>query len=1049
MPLLVPGATRMMRSDMAGGDEATGGGAGAAEIRTFLIADVRGYTLFTQERGDEAAGKLAAKFADIAREIVESRGGTLLELRGDEALCVFSSARDAIRAATDLQRRFVEETQAAREFPLMVGIGIDAGEAVRVGDGYRGGALNLAARLCGQARAGEILGSREVTHLARTVEGVRYEDRGAMRLKNLPDPVSVVRIVATDGDAMEQLRPFAAKPPAPARRSRALIAAIAVVAALALVAIAIPVLTSGDGEPPLDANTLARLDPEDGSVDLAFELDLRPGEMTIGFGSAWVVEPDRNRVVRLRLADGSVADTIPVGRSPSGIAVGDGAVWVTNAADGTVDRIDVETNTVSQTLPAGSSPEGVAVGDGSLWVADRVGAALLRIDPVSGESIPVELDGLPSAVAFTPEGVWVTLAPGGLARVDGDRFTLDADVPQRLSAVAYAFGSIWVASDLDASVTRVDPSTGDVQAAVPVGEGPTSLAGAGGRLWVSSADDGSLAAIDPGSNSVASTIPVEGEAASLAADGGDLWLGVGPSAAEHRGGTMHVWAAEGVSTLDPPLLYADAVGWQVLSMTNDGLVAYRKVGGPDGLSIVPDLATALPEISEDGLTYRFAVRDDVAYSNGDPVRPEDFRRALERSIALSDAFYYFKAIVGVDECRAQLEACDLSEGIEVGDDSVTFHLAVPDGDLLFKLALPFAFAVPADTPIEDVGFDPVLATGPYVITEASKNGIELERNPRFREWSAAAQPGGYAEAISIEFGKGDDAFDRVATGDLDVMLAPPDPEDLAVARAEYPARIFETNAAQTLFVGFDVLKPPFDDERVRQAVSYAIDRARLVDLLGGTETQRATCQILPPSFQGYTPYCPFTRDPGAEWSAPDIDRARELVAQADAVGEPVRVSIAEDYYPGAVEVSEQVTATLNEIGLRATLEIIPFGRYVGDSFSPPGSPEHPQVLSYMWFLGYPGASEFLAPQYGCGANFNVTGFCEETVDRRMEEARSLQTSDPGSANRAWSDLEHDLVDGAALVPLLNPISTLVVSERAGNVRINPLFGMLLGQVWVT
>ncbi|HEX6581328.1 MAG TPA: hypothetical protein VF195_10710, partial [Actinomycetota bacterium] len=55
------------------------------QIRTFLIADVRGYTLVTQERGDEAAAKLAAKFADIAREVIEERGGTLLELRGDEA----------------------------------------------------------------------------------------------------------------------------------------------------------------------------------------------------------------------------------------------------------------------------------------------------------------------------------------------------------------------------------------------------------------------------------------------------------------------------------------------------------------------------------------------------------------------------------------------------------------------------------------------------------------------------------------------------------------------------------------------------------------------------------------------------------------------------------------------------------------------------------------------------------------------------------------------------------------------------------------------------
>ena len=159
------------------------------QIRTFLIADVRGYTLFTQERGDEAAAKLAAKFADIAREVIEGRGGTLLELRGDEALCVFSSTREAIRAAVDLQQRFVEETLEQSELPLTVGIGLDAGEAVAVQGGYRGGALNLAARLCGQARAGEILASREVTHLARRLDGIRYEDRGSLTFKGIADPV--------------------------------------------------------------------------------------------------------------------------------------------------------------------------------------------------------------------------------------------------------------------------------------------------------------------------------------------------------------------------------------------------------------------------------------------------------------------------------------------------------------------------------------------------------------------------------------------------------------------------------------------------------------------------------------------------------------------------------------------------------------------------------------------------------------------------------------------------------------------------------------------
>src|SRR5919109_5468262 len=77
-----------------------------ADVRTFLIADVRGYTRFTQEHGDEEAGRLAAVFAELARETVVACGGELIELRGDEALCVFGSARQAVRAAIELQTAF-------------------------------------------------------------------------------------------------------------------------------------------------------------------------------------------------------------------------------------------------------------------------------------------------------------------------------------------------------------------------------------------------------------------------------------------------------------------------------------------------------------------------------------------------------------------------------------------------------------------------------------------------------------------------------------------------------------------------------------------------------------------------------------------------------------------------------------------------------------------------------------------------------------------------------------------------------------------------------
>ena len=174
-------------------------------VRTFLFADIRGYTTFTQEHGDEAAGRLAGKYAEIVRETVERRDGTLLELQGDGALCVFTSTRQAIRASIELQRRFVDETVADPSMPFPVGIGLDAGEAVSVEGGYRGGALNLGARLCSIAGPGEILASREVVHLARKVDGVTSVDRGTAQLKGIGHPVQVVRLKAEADDAAEDV----------------------------------------------------------------------------------------------------------------------------------------------------------------------------------------------------------------------------------------------------------------------------------------------------------------------------------------------------------------------------------------------------------------------------------------------------------------------------------------------------------------------------------------------------------------------------------------------------------------------------------------------------------------------------------------------------------------------------------------------------------------------------------------------------------------------------------------------------------------------------
>lgn len=167
-----------------------------SDVRIFLLAEVRDYTRFSQERGDEEATRLVERFARLARLAVEMRAGKVIELRGDEALAVFGSPRQALRAAVELQARYTEETQRDPSLPLRVGIGLDAGEAVPFEGGYRGRALNLAARLKDQARAGQVLATEAIIHLAGQMDGLAYAEQGLVHPKGFALPVHVIQVVA-------------------------------------------------------------------------------------------------------------------------------------------------------------------------------------------------------------------------------------------------------------------------------------------------------------------------------------------------------------------------------------------------------------------------------------------------------------------------------------------------------------------------------------------------------------------------------------------------------------------------------------------------------------------------------------------------------------------------------------------------------------------------------------------------------------------------------------------------------------------------------------
>jgi len=1023
-----------------------------AGIRTFLIADVRGYTLFTQERGDEAAAKLAARFAGIAREAVEQHGGSVIELRGDEALAVFTSARQAILAATHAQDRFLEETIADPTLPLPVGIGLDAGEAVPVEGGYRGGALNLAARLCGQAVAGEILASQGVIHLARKVEGVRTQDRGELHLKNLTEPVHVFRLISEEADPAVRFREFAPAPPrrdaTPIRLARAHPVIALVVALVLVAAVAVParLFLRGDGTTTIVGDALAMIDLESGELMGSVPLDYRPGAVAVGLGSIWVTLPDRSAVEQIDPETMNVRDTITVGADPVGIAIGAGSVWVTNGGNSTVSRISPGTNSVA-TIDVPGGPTGIAVGREGVWVASSLEASVSRIDPESNEvGPPVGVGDRPAGVAIDDLGVWVAnAASGDVSRIDPDTNSVRPvqGVGHGPRAIAAGPEGVWVANSLGGTVAHVDPVTNEADQTISVGGGPTGLTLAGASVWVSQGSSGSVTRIAPGSEPT--SIQLGWEANDIALGDSVLWVTVRGDPSAHRGGTLTVWAAEEwFDSIDPALAYSPAT-WDILALTNDGLVGFPRTGGLESISPVPDLALSLPEPSPDGKTYTFQLRERPMYSTGEPVRPEDFRRAIERVFSLeSPGSDYYRTILGADACqRKPGDPCHLDRGIVADDaaNTVTFHLSAPDPDFLDALAMPFAYAVPAGSPVALTHDDTVPATGPYAIEgyEAGKK-VVLGRNPEF-DVSEAARPDGFPDRIVWRFGSDEDLMVKdTLGGKADFMLAPL-PAQIPELEIQVPGQLHRSPRANTAYMVLNTQVAPFDDVDVRQALNFAVDRTK-TRTLSGQQWINATCQIIPPTLPGYSPYCPYTLHPHETWSAPDLESARTLVERSGTAGEKVTVWASEEVWPISVPVGRYFVKLLKKLHYRAELNKV----HRDALFSALGG--EAQITFTMWTTDYADASGFIPPVLECNAGYNFAGFCNRDIDMRMERADRLRSTDLASALDLWSEVDHDLVNQAAWVPLGNPDWVSLVSQRLGNYQSNPVWGPLVDQMWV-
>src|SRR5689334_16855105 len=524
------------------------------------------------------------------------------------------------------------------------------------------------------------------------------------------------------------------------------------------------------------------------------------------------------------------------------------------------------------------------------------------------------------------------------------------------------------------------------------------------------------------------------------------------SSAGASGGTFNAVANKAPSGSPDPQINYTLQEWQLLIFSHDGLIAFKRAGGTEGTKIVPDLATSVPKPTDGGKTYTFTIRKGIKFSNGKELKPSDVKYTFLRLFKIKqspNAGSWYNVIVGGDACVKSPDTCNLDQGV-IADDSkgtVTFHLTRGDPEFLDKLAVPFAFILPTGTPNHEVQIPPP-GTGPYKwVTYNPNKELKLVRNTYFKEWSKDAQPNGKPDVIVEKLNISvEGEVTQVENGTADWMFDTPPADRLNEMSTKYANQVYVNPLTAVYYFAFNVRIPPFNNLKARQAVNYATDRNALVKIYGGPKLATPTCQVLPPNFPGYKPYCPYTANPeSGKWTAPDMAKAKQLVQESGTAGTAVKVN--SDTTEVDKAYGEYFVDLLNKLGYKATPQ------FLSNDIQYPYVQNSKNKVNFAyssWFADYPAASDFLNILLGCdsfhpnsNSSPNIAEFCDKTIQSSMTKASQTSITNPTQGNAIWQQVDKNVADAAPWVAMFNPKELDFVSKRFKNFTFSPQWLLLL------
>lgn len=493
----------------------------------------------------------------------------------------------------------------------------------------------------------------------------------------------------------------------------------------------------------------------------------------------------------------------------------------------------------------------------------------------------------------------------------------------------------------------------------------------------------------------------------------------------------------------------DVVQYNSLVTTNasadvifDGLVKFDEASG----KVVPALAQTW-DVSADGLSYTFHLRHGVKFQTTDAFKPsrdfnaDDVIFTFSRMLDPANPWHKVSGASGFPHAQS-MQLPKLIKAVDRVDDyTVRFELNERNATFVPVLTMGFASIYPAEYAAQllkanqtgQLNTKPV-GTGPFVLRSYQRDAIiRYDANPSY--W------GGKPKAARLIYSITPDTsvrVQKVKAGECEIALQPK-PQDIASVQGDKALKVVQTPAFMTAFVAINTQHKPLDNQKVRQAINLAFDRANYVKTVFG-DTATAAVNPFPPNTWGYAK--------NISAYPLDLARAKALLSEA---GLPDGFSTTiwtrptgSSLNPNPTVGAEMLQADLAKIGIKAQIKTVEWGELIRRA----KQGEHD--LLFMGWAGDDGDPDnFLTPQFSCAAvqsGTNFARYCNASLDGLISKAKETDRRD--ERTRDYIAAQGTIHDQALWVPLAHPIATAITRSNVSGYRVSPFGRQHFDQVSV-